>query len=728
MEEKQDVKIKNQEVKIIFIFENKENDTNYPTIICKRDAKINDIFGQFCKITGKNIDNIIFYYKGEKIDIKLKQNLKLEEMFKEDSVIKLLCFEPKYLQQRKKNPIEHLENYIIDFIDYKVYIKEVKNEILLEKLLLDEKSYFGKINEIKIKCDEESCKNELRNYNESFYRCVNCPKNLCKICNEKHQKSHNVIKYDLKDYICNENLLPLPFVSYCKTCKKDLCEQCKFEHNKLHQFIDLTQILKNKDSRQKNFNKLNEKIMNFKLEINKIITKLRKVISNFESYYDIVSSIINKNKNRENLFNYELYKNMENIDKYNKIIIKDINEIEKEELDGNKIEKILQIYNKMINKNEITMEYKIKYEDDKIKIFGDEFFENNKDNFHIILDDMEYKLINILNKSDVGKSNKTFTITLKEVEKVTNLNYIFNDCSNLISVKGFSNWNMNDITEMKAVFSGCSSLDELSDISKWSMKNVTDISSMFNGCASLISMPDISNWDTKNMTNMKELFCGCKSLKSLPDISKWDISKVTDISSMFSECSSLTSLPDISKWKTEEVTDIQELFSMCSSLKNIPNISNWVTDKITDMSGLFRKCFSLKELPDISKWNTSKVTTMQSMFIRCDSLIKLPNISGWDTGRVEDMSSMFNGCKNLESIPDISKWNTFNVKNMKSMFSSCISLKSIPDFSNWKTDNVDNIDYMFLECHSLKSLPNIKFLDSVNKSKIASSENDCTII
>ena len=725
MEDEQITKIQNQEVKIIFILENKENDANYPIIICKKDDKINDIFSQFCTITGKNIENIIFYYKGEKINIKLDQNLKLEEIFKEDNIIKLFCFESKYLQQRKKNPIE---NYIIDFIDYKVYIKDVKNDIILEKLLLDEKNYFKKINEIKIKCDEENCKSESKNNTESFYRCINCPKNLCKLCNEKHQKSHVVIKYDLKDFICNETILPLPFVSYCKTCKKNLCEQCKFGHNLLHQFIDLTQVLKNKDIREQNFNKLNEKIMNFKLEINKIITKLRKVESNFESYIDIVSSIINKNKNRENLFNYELYKNMENIDKYNKIIIKEINEIEKEEIVGNKIEKILEIYNKMIIKNEITMEYQIKYEDEEIKIFGDEFVKNNKDNFHIILDDMEYKLINSLNKSDVGKSNKTFTIILKEIEAATNLNYIFNDCSNLISIKNFSNWNMNDITEMKAVFSGCSSLVNLPDISKWKMSNVTDISSMFNGCTLLKAIPDISIWDTQNLTNMKGLFCGCKLLKLLPDISKWKINKVTDISSMFSECSSLISLPDISKWKTDNLTNIQELFSMCSSLNDIPDISKWTTEKITDMSGLFKNCSSLTKLPDISGWNTKMVNTMQSMFKRCESLNSLPEIGKWNTCNVMDMSSMFNGCRKLESIPDISKWNTINVRNMKSMFSSCTSLKSTPDFSNWKKSNVDNVDYMFLECPSLTSVPNITFPDSVDISKISSSEKDCNIM
>ena len=141
-----------------------------------------------------------------------------------------------------------------------------------------------------------------------------------------------MIEYNIKDYFCNKTTLP--YISFCKKCNKDLCEQYKFEHGKTHQFIDLTKILNDKDNIQKIFDKLNEKINNFSSLINKIINKLRKVEINFESYYDIVSYAINKNKNQENIFNYELYKNMENIDRYNKIIIKDINDIENEELVG----------------------------------------------------------------------------------------------------------------------------------------------------------------------------------------------------------------------------------------------------------------------------------------------------------------------------------------------------------------------------------------------------------
>ncbi len=76
---------------------------------------------------------------------------------------------------------------------------------------------------------------------------------------------------------------------------------------------------------------------------------------------------------------------------------------------------------------------------------------------------------------------------------------------------------------------------------------ITDISFMFNEWSSLLSLPDISKWNTNNVFNMTWLFYKCSSLLSLPEISKWNINKVIDMSSMFNECSSLLFLPDISK-------------------------------------------------------------------------------------------------------------------------------------------------------------------------------------
>jgi len=40
------------------------------------------------------------------------------------------------------------------------------------------------------------------------------------------------------------------------------------------------------------------------------------------------------------------------------------------------------------------------------------------------------------------------------------------------------------------------------------INNITDMSFMFEGCSSLISLPDISKWNTNNIKDMKGMFEG----------------------------------------------------------------------------------------------------------------------------------------------------------------------------------------------------------------------------
>ena len=228
----------------------------------------------------------------------------------------------------------------------------------------------------------------------------------------------------------------------------------------------------------------------------------------------------------------------------------------------------------------ITIKYKIQPDDERIKIFGEDFIKNNQDNYlfwatdklKIICDDEEYKLEEYFDLKNYKKSKKILEIRLN---------------------------NFSIITDMSNMFSGCSSLLSLPDINKWEVEKITDMSYMFYECSSLSSLPDISNWNTKNVTDMSYMFCFCSSLESLPDISKWDISGVKNMKFMFYGCSSLLSLPDISNWE----------------LKNV-----------TDMSYMFGSCLSLKSLPDISKWNISQGIDKSNMFLRCNDSLKIPPI------------------------------------------------------------------------------------------------------
>ena len=52
------------------------------------------------------------------------------------------------------------------------------------------------------------------------------------------------------------------------------------------------------------------------------------------------------------------------------------------------------------------------------------------------------------------------------------------------------------------------SLFSLPDISKWNTNNVTNMRYMFYNCSSLSSLPDISKWNTNNVKYMNYMFIG----------------------------------------------------------------------------------------------------------------------------------------------------------------------------------------------------------------------------
>jgi len=253
--------------------------------------------------------------------------------------------------------------------------------------------------------------------------------------------------------------------------------------------------------------------------------------------------------------------------------------------------------------NEINITYNIENEN-RIRIFGEEFVQNNKDKCKIIFENDELELNEYFYIKDHNNNilNK-LKIKLKYINNITNMSHIFDGCRSLSSLSDISKWNTNNVTNMSSLFYDCSSLSSLRGISKWNTNNVTDMSYMLFGCKSLSSLPDISKWNTNNVTDMSSMFDGCKSLSSLPDISKWNTNNITNMSSMFSGCTSLSSLPDISKWNIKNVTDISSMFEVCSSLSSLPDISKWKIKNVIDMSYMFSECKKRLKIPTKFKYN-----------------------------------------------------------------------------------------------------------------------------
>ena len=291
-----------------------------------------------------------------------------------------------------------------------------------------------------------------------------------------------------------------------------------------------------------------------------------------------------------------------------------------------------------------------------------------------------------------------------DTSNVTNMSYMFYDCSKLTSLD-VSKFDTSNVTNMSYMFYYCSKLTSL-DVSRFDTSKVTDMSYMFDDCSGLTSL-DLSNFNTSNVTFMDRMFSGCNALTKL-DVSKFDTSKVTNMQCMFLSCSGLTSL-DVSKFNTSKVTNMYYMFGNCVKLTSL-DVSKFDTRNVTNMGSMFSSCQGLTNL-DVSKFDTSKVTDMGYMFYSCSGLTSL-DVSNFDTGNVTNMSYMFMYCNGLASL-DVSKFDTSKVTKMSYMFYCCSGLTSI-DVSKFDTSKVTKMSYMFYCCSGLTSID----VSNFNTSKV----------
>ena len=191
------------------------------------------------------------------------------------------------------------------------------------------------------------------------------------------------------------------------------------------------------------------------------------------------------------------------------------------------------LFQNISKENKLILKYKIDYPGESIRLVGSKFYENNKDNCKMCI---EFEVKDLMEFYQAKNNESFIKLTLAISHKITDLSYMFYECSSLISITNLYDLNINNVTNLSYMFFGCFSLTSLSDISEWKINKVNDISHMFQGCSSLKSLPLISKWKTYNVIDMSYMFYNCSSLTSLDDISIWDISKVNNISLFFYNC------------------------------------------------------------------------------------------------------------------------------------------------------------------------------------------------
>ena len=224
----------------------------------------------------------------------------------------------------------------------------------------------------------------------------------------------------------------------------------------------------------------------------------------------------------------------------------------------------------------------------------------------------------------------------------TSLYGFFTSLTKMETITGLEYLNTEKVTDMSYMFNNCSKLTSL-DVTKFNTANVTNMRYMFYSCSALLSL-DVTKFNTANVTNMSRMFSSCSKLTSL-DVSKFNTVNVTNMNSMFYNCSKLTSL-DVTKFNTANVTDMKYMFYSCSALLSL-DVTNFNTEKVTDMSFMFSSCSKLTSL-DVSKFNTVNVTNMNSMFSSCQALTTIYASSKFVTTQVSSSSGMFYNCEKLK--------------------------------------------------------------------------------
>ena len=327
------------------------------TIIqCTKEEKLKDIYKNFKSKTNLEKEILIYIYNGITLQ---NEELTFNEIAnsedKKRNKMNILVIEGEAPVSPineiiiKSNNIicpECQEDIKCKIEDYQINLFECKNRHDIDNIFLDKFNLIQNINISKIICQNCGKYNKGNVHKNIFYKCNSCKINLCPICYSSHDKNHNVINYDDKNYICDQD--NKVYMGYCEDCKENICIYCEQNHNK-HNINSYGKLIPDENKMENILKQLEEIKIKLNNDINNIIEKLNKVKDNYEHYYNINKNIIN-NFNKEKI-NYEILYNINNIN--NNDIIKDINNIINDKSIENKFNKLINIYNKMYNINKI---------------------------------------------------------------------------------------------------------------------------------------------------------------------------------------------------------------------------------------------------------------------------------------------------------------------------------------------------------------------------------------
>ena len=339
----------------------------------KEEEKMKTIIDKFLIKGYGTKDSLVFLYDGEKIDEEMTLSEQANDIDKLKKKMSIIAIDFNDNNQniknmkKSKNIIcpECSENIRIKIDGKKISLYDCRNKHKKDDILLDQFEKTQYIDESKIICNACNKNNKDKVYGNKFFICFNCKFKLCPLCKTNHDKSHDIIDYDDKNYICATH--SESYTSYCYDCKKDICAMCEKEHSG-HKSITYGSILPDMKEVKNELKNLKQTIDEYKKEINKIIENLKNYLNNLDIYYKISYDIINNYENKKR--NYPILRNIIDINNF----MKNLNKTIPENSILNKIDNIISFSDKNIEEKN----YKEKEKNEKEEMKEND--NNNKEN------------------------------------------------------------------------------------------------------------------------------------------------------------------------------------------------------------------------------------------------------------------------------------------------------------------------------------------------------------
>lgn len=326
---------------------------NITSILCSENDLMEEICKKFAAKTQTNLDNLIFLYAGNKINLKLTLFQIMNHIDKQRKTISILVNEinTSYRSSNvnssliKSNiPIcpQCLETIMFCVSNYNITLSNCKNNHQKGLFIKEyEKTQIIDLN--KIICSQCGT-TKKKTYNNKMYICHTCKKIFCPLCRNNHDKKHAIVNYDIRNFICERHCES--YNSYCNYCRVNLCLRCQKYHQD-NNIISFGSIFPEKNELLKVLSNVRTIIDTFKKDIKLIINKLNIVKENieilFRIYYEMINAFDDKKRN------YEYFQSLNNIK--TDMVFQNIQLVNQINDQNQKIQQILNIYENMNQNN-----------------------------------------------------------------------------------------------------------------------------------------------------------------------------------------------------------------------------------------------------------------------------------------------------------------------------------------------------------------------------------------